>query len=94
MGMSDSAGLLHQAWAEAIKCVANEEVLAPMCRKQLLGNGMESHLVEKASFSEIAAMYMDDGKVRCPAAFSWEQAVVQFGAVLEFFYQAWDRVFC
>ena len=38
----------------------------------------------KASFSEITAMYMDDGKVRCPASFSWEQAVVQFGAVLEF----------
>ena len=84
MGMSDSAGL-QQSWAEAIKCVVNEEVLAPMCRKQLLGNGMESRLVEKASFSEIAAMYMDDGKVRCPASFSWEQAVVQFGAVLEFF---------
>ena len=27
-------------WAEATKCVVNEEVLAPMCRKQLLGNGM------------------------------------------------------
>ena len=67
MGMSDSAGL-QQSWAEAITCVVNEEVLAPMCRKQLLGNGMQSHLVEKASLSEIAAMYMDDGKVRCPAA--------------------------
>ena len=81
MGMSDSAAGLQPSWAEAIKCVVNEEVLAPMCRKQLLGNGMESHLVKRASFSEIAAMYMDDGKVRCPAAFSLEQ----FGAILAFF---------
>ena len=84
MGMSDSADL-QQSWAEATKCVVNKEVLAPMCITQLLGNGMESRLVEKASFYDIAAMYMDDGKVRCPASFSWEQAVVQFGAVLEFF---------
>ena len=30
MGMADSAGL-QQAWAEAIKCVVNAEMLAPVC---------------------------------------------------------------
>ena len=43
MGMGDSPGL-QQAWAEAIKCVVNEKVLAPLCREQLLSNGMEPHL--------------------------------------------------
>ena len=84
MGMGDSPGL-QQAWAEAIKCVVNEKVLAPLCREQLLSNGMEPHLVKKASFSEIAAMYMDDGKIRFPAAFSLGQAEEQFKAVLAFF---------
>ena len=65
--------------------MVNAEVLAPMCRVQLLSNGMQPHLVESASFSEIAAMYMDDGKIRFPAAFSLEQVEEQFSAVLEFF---------
>ena len=65
--------------------MVNAEVLAPMCRAQLLSNGMQPHWMESASFSEIAAMYMDDGKIRFPATFSLEQAEEQFSAVLEFF---------
>ena len=83
MGVSDCPGY-QQQWAGAIKWVVNEQVLLPLCKEQLLENGMSQEEVGVQSRAEIAAMYMDDGKVRHPACFTLEQANRQFEAVLGF----------
>ena len=76
---------LQQGWANSIKEVVNRLVLLPLGRAQLISNGMTERQVLLMDMPEIAAMYVDDGKLRHPAAFTLEQAERQFAAVLAFF---------
>ena len=70
MGGHDCPGL-QQGWANSIKEVVNRLVLLPLGRAQLIANGMSEHQeVLEMDMPEIAAMYVDDGKLRHPAAFT------------------------
>ena len=84
MGSHDCPGL-QQGWANSIKEVVNRLVLLPLGRAQLIANGVSEREVLDMDMPEIAAMYVDDGKLRHPAAFTLQQAQQQFAAVLAFF---------